>query len=472
MFKPKLIACLFFPDSIPVLSPLTKMKRLGLVIVTGSVLLWGTPSSGQSAGPSREVTLDDVIDIALAKSPDLRAAEREAEAAAKGHEAARGRYWPFAEIFGDWQYSGPNEVNKSRFFSNIGRMPQLAPTARGSRQFDNSVYAAGLRVTYPLYVGGRIVADVEANQLLTLLAREQLALSADELILNLSSTFYNALRFQENVKATEASVNALEEAQKNMRTRVEAGRAARVDLLKVNTRLAAVRQELTRVRNEVELAHAVLKTLMGLDVTEPLSVKGTLASEVMTLDLARDLSEAEARRPALQASHRAVEVQEQRVRAARGALLPSIALRAQYGAGGGAEGGGRSLQDLVAGVNISIPVFTGGQLTAQVAQEEAKLAKARAQFDKTRLDVQREVQTAHLDIRDAEDRIATARTVLEEAREVLRIEQLKGEVGRGIIENILDAQAAELQAETNYTRALADYNTALVARRKNIGRIR
>ncbi len=472
MFKPKAIVCLFVPDSVPVLSPPTKMNRLGLVMVTVSVLLWGSPSSGQSASPSREVTLDDVIDIALAKSPDLTAAEREAEAAAKGHEAARGRYWPFAEIFGDWQYSGPDEANKSRLLSNIARMPQLAPTARGNRQFDNSVYAAGLRVTYPLYVGGRIIADVEANRLLTLLAREQMVQTADELIFNLSGTFYNALRLKENVKATEASVNALEEAQKNMRNRVEGGRAARVDLLKINTRLAAVRQELTRVRNEVELAHTVLKTLMGLDVTEPLSVKGTLGSEGITLDLAQDLREAEARRPALQTSRRAVEVQEQRLRIAKGAQLPSIVLRSQYGGGGGAEDGGRSLQDFVAGVNISIPVFTGGQLTAQVAQEEAKLAKARAEFEKARLDVEREVLTAHLDIRDAEDRIATARAALGEAREVLRIEQLKSEVGRGIIEDLLDAQAAELQAETNYTRAFADYNTALVARRKAIGRIR
>ncbi|MBE0433860.1 TolC family protein [candidate division WOR-3 bacterium] len=420
------------------------------------------------------MTLDDVIEIALAKSPELLAAKYEAEAAAKGHEAARGRNWPFAEIFGDYQYSGPDKENKTRLFSNIGRMPQLAPTARGTGQFDNSVYAAGLRVTYPLYVGGRIVADIEASRVLTLLTREQVVQTADELIFNLSNTFYNALRFQNDVKATEANVTALEEAQKNMRSHVEVGRAARVDLLKVNTRLAAVKQELTQVRNKVELAYVILKTLMGLDLTEPFSVKakGALGHEAVTLDLAEDLREAESRRPALQASRRAVEAQEQRVQIAKGAHLPSIALRMQYVGGGGAESGGRSLQDFTAGMSISVPVFTGGQLTAHVAQEEAKLSKARADFNKSRLDVQREVQTAHLDISDSEERIATAQAALEDARETLRIEQLKTEVGRGIIENLLDAQAAELQAETNYTRALADYNTALVARRKAIGRIR
>lgn len=82
------------------------------------------------------------------------------------------------------------------------------------------------------------------------------------------------------------------------------------------------------------------------------------------------------------------------------------------------------------------------------------------------------MQTAHLALVESSERIRAAQVALEDAREALRVEQLKTQVGRGIVEDLLDAQAAELQAQTNYTRALADYNTALVARRKAIGRVR
>lgn len=453
-----------------------RARQVALLSLVTGVLLWAAPSHGQAPVPPREMTLDEVIDIALAKNAAVRAAEREADAAVKGHEAARGRLWPFADIFGDWQYSGPNEENKTRFLANIGRMPKLGPTLSdnlgGRREFDHNLYALGLRVTYPLYVGGRIVAEVEANRLLTLLSRERVAQTADELIFNLSSTLYNILRLQENVKATEASVKALEEAQKNIASLVEVGRAARVDLFKVNTRLAAVRQELIRVRNEVELGHAVLKTLMGIEVTEPLRVKGGLGAEAIPLDLIQDVREAERRQPELQVRRRAVEVQEQQVRITRGARFPSVNLRTQYAGGAGDTEFGQPVGDFFVGVNVSIPVFTGGQLTARVAQEEARLARAREEFEKVRLNIQLEVQSAHLQITEARERIATAQAALEEAREALRIEQLKSEVGKGIIEDLLDAQAAELQAETNYSRALADYNTALVARRKAVGRIR
>jgi outer membrane protein TolC len=447
------------------------MKRSGRVALLTAVLgvfLWVVPGYGQSPLPPRELTLDEVIDIALARNAGLRAAGREVEAAARGHAAARGRLWPFLDVFGDWQYSGPDEENKTRVLANIMRMPRL-----GDRpEFDHNLFAAGIRVTYPLYVGGRIVAEIEANRLLTLLARERLAQSADELIFNLSSTFYNILRLQENVKATEANVKALEEARKNIRSLVEVGRAPKVDLFKVNTRLAAVRQDLIKVRNEVALAHAVLKTLMGVEVTEPLSVRAALTADAIPLDLPPDLSEAERRRPELQALRRAVEVQEQQVRIARGARLPSVNLRTQYVGGAGNSNLGRPLDDFLVGVNVSIPVFTGGELTARIAREEARLARAQQDLEKARLDIQLDVQTAHLQIIESRERIATAQAALEEAREALRIEQLKTEVGRGIVEDLLDAQAAELQAETNHTRALADYNTALVARQKAIGRVR
>jgi outer membrane protein len=453
--------------------------KLAVLLAGLGILVAAGPGFAQPPA-QRELTLDEVIDLALAKNAALRAAEREVEAAARAHAASRGRLWPFADIFGDWQYSGPDEENKTRLLANIGRMPKLGPTLADNRpiagiprrEFDHNLYAVGVRVTYPLYVGGRIVAEIEANRLLTLLARERATQTADELIFNLSSTFYNILRLQENVRATEASVQALEEAQKNIRTLVEVGRLPRADLFKVNTRLAGVRQELIKVRNDVELAHAVLKTLMGLEVTEPLGVKGALRSEPAAVDLPLDLKEAERRRPELQAARRAVEVQEQRVRIARGARLPRVDLRTQYAGGAGESDFGQPLGDFVIGVNVSIPIFTGGLLTARIAEEEARLARAREAFEKARLDVQLDVQTAHLGIGESRERITAAQVALEDAREALRVEQLKTEVGRGIVEDLLDAQAAELQAETNYTRALADYNTALVARRKAIGRIR
>jgi len=128
--------------------------------------------------------------------------------------------------------------------------------------------------------------------------------------------------------------------------------------------------------------------------------------------------------------------------------------------------------DFTAGVNLTVPIFTGGVLTGRITQAEARLGRAREDLVRLKLDISQEVQAADLNSRETEERIKVAAAALDEARETLRVEQLKTEVGKGIIEDLLDAQAAELAAEFNHTRALAEYNTALVARKKAIGRIR
>jgi outer membrane protein len=72
-------------------------------------------------------------------------------------------------------------------------------------------------------------------------------------------------------------------------------------------------------------------------------------------------------------------------------------------------------------------------------------------------------------LKNAEERMRASESSIGYAREALRIEQEKQRYGRGIIENLLDAQAALLTAEARYYRALADYTTAIAAVTRETG---
>ena len=58
---------------------------------------------------------------------------------------------------------------------------------------------------------------------------------------------------------------------------------------------------------------------------------------------------------------------------------------------------------------------------------------------------------------------------IEQAEESLRIEREKYELGKGSITDVLDAQAALLEAQTVYYNALADYNSSVAQWRLAIG---
>lgn len=446
---------------------MSRVTLAALLTATLGVLLGALPSGGQAPVGQRELTLDEVIDIALARNPSLRAAERDVAAADAGIEIAKGATYGRADFFTGYLYGGFEDFNRRRLVPRT----RLLPTVAQDDIFASHTFSGGIGYSIPIYTGGRLTAEIEASRLSARLARERLQQTNDDLILNLSATFYTILRVREDIKATRGSLKALEEARKNIQSLVDVGRLPRVDLFKINTRLAAVRQELIRVENAFGVTHGVLNTLMGLDdVTQRLSLAGQLEYEPIPFDVNADIDEALKNRPEYRAAKLNVGIRDQEVRVARAARLPevSIGLR-QIGAG---NDRGSAVPDFSATANFTVPIFTGGVLTSRITQAEARLGRAREDLVRLKLDISQEVQTADLNSRETEERIKVAAAALDEARETLRVEQLKTEVGKGIIEDLLDAQAAELEAEFNHTRALAEYNTALVARKKAIGRVR
>jgi len=56
-----------------------------------------------------------------------------------------------------------------------------------------------------------------------------------------------------------------------------------------------------------------------------------------------------------------------------------------------------------------------------------------------------------------------------QAEESLQIEREKYDLGKKSITNVLDARSALVDSQTNYYRALADYNTALAQFRLAVG---
>ncbi|MBI2080551.1 MAG: TolC family protein [candidate division NC10 bacterium] len=443
------------------------------LLVLGLILGGGLPaSSAEEPRPTVSLTLKDIIRIALERNAGFRAAQLEVDASERGLDIARGRRLGRADLFGAYQYAGPDAENRRRAGALVGAMPLLRTGGmRPDQEFSHNTGAFGVRYRIPIYTGGRLAADVELNELATVFSRDRLQATRDDLVFNASSVYYTILRFREDIRATETSVRALEESRRVIEERVAVGREPKVTLLKINARLAAVQQDLIRVRNAFERAHGALNALMGAeDITAPVEVIGTLEYAPAPRILPESIAEGLERNPELRARRRAVEIQERRVRIAFAERLPDVSLGAAV-QGLASEGLGTNtlVPDATVDVRVSLPIFDGKVIRSRVEQERARLERARAEVEQLKREVALEVETAYLNIVSAEERIGATRAAIEEAREARRIEQLKQELGRGIIEDLLLAQAAELEAEENYFSALADYNIAGVALEKAIG---
>ena len=411
------------------------------------------------------LTLDRAIQIALANNPEIAATQWDLSAAASRLDAARANRWPTLSAEGSWQ----------RYLDAQRLIPASYNGEPGV--FDQEIYQGGLVVKLPLFTGGRITNEISAAELFVQSEEKRLARTREELIFNVSSIFYAMLGQREVIRSLEFSTDAMQEHHKQVSDLLTAQKAARVDLLRTEVRLADLHQSLVKEQNILAIEKRMLANLMGVDEeVEGITIDGTLFTEPALVRPVKDLiPTALKRRSDYLAAHARLEAQARRVDAARAGHWPTINLLGSYGVKGAPspEDEGRDTEPIGEvgniGIALTVPLFEGGRTVAQVRQERAALAAAQERLRKLELQIRQEVETAVLDIQSSSERIRATRQSIEQAQESLRIERMKYDLGSGSMTDVLDAQSALLQSETNFARALADHHIAIAKLRLATG---
>jgi outer membrane protein TolC len=239
---------------------------------------------------------------------------------------------------------------------------------------------------------------------------------------------------------------------------------AEVDLMRVKVRLADIKQQLIKERNRLAIQKRTLGTLLGIE-EESVRVAGQLEQPASVPATQPMTEKAMARRADYQAAAAAVEAGRHRIDTAKGARWPQIYAQGAYGGRYGIDadrpGGTNELEDVGSvGIVATIPLLDGGEIDADVLRQRFAVAKQRQQLRQQKLQIGLEVETAWRNIQSAVERIEATSAAVQQAKESLRIERQKYDEGEGTIVDVLDAQAALLEAQTNYYRALGDRDTA------------
>jgi len=175
------------------------------------------------------------------------------------------------------------------------------------------------------------------------------------------------------------------------------------------------------------------------------------------------------KRPDYQALIKKLKIAEERVGLARGRRWPALNVVGDFNERSGTDNDFK--ENWTLGLRLSMPIFDGGAISADVSRSKMELLKAKEDERALRLEITREVRDAHLSIENAADRINAASTAVESAKENLRIEQLKYKTGAGTSTDVIDAQNVLLRAETDYYQALYDKFIALASLRRAIGEV-
>ncbi len=422
-----------------------------------------TPSPAREENVSEALTLERSLEIALKNNPEVAATLWDVSAAgAKVDQAKAARL--------------PTLSYEANYLKYLNSRPLFEARYNNQRRLFTKQQTRGdVLLKLPLFTGGRIINEIKAAELIRLAEENRLSRTRDELVFNVSSTFYSLLSQEKVINSVRFSIQAMQEQRDKMAKMVEVAKAAPVDLLRTEVRLADLEQSLVKETNVLEIQKRILANLLGLDTeANRIKIKGQLAFEKVAYRAEQMVPKALESRPDFAAAKERLQSQARKVDVARAGHYPNVNLVGAYGYRGTGMMGVDDTRGPMAqnrgpfydddgsiGMVLTLPLFEGGRISAKVSEEISALAAAQERLRKLNLQIRQEVETAVLDVSSSTERVKALEKAIEQARESLRIETLKYNLGAGTVTDVLDAQAAQLVTETNYYRALADFRTAL-----------
>lgn len=399
---------------------------------------------------TQPITLEQAMELSYRNSPTLQTALLELERSQAALREAQAALNP--TVTTSATLTGQDGTSTSVTGSGVTTNEQLDVIASGQVEASYSVFTSGRREALIQAAEGQVrLSELEVERL-----REQLRLDT-------ANDYYDLQNAVEQIRINNAF---LEEATENLRTteiRQQVGVGTRFDVLRSEVQVANARQNLVQARNQRLIAQRQLARRLNLppslDVaTTPVAVEGS-----WPLSLEESIVQAFQNRAELEQQLVQREVSQDRQTAALAALGPQVSLFANYSLSNTLTRSTGTRDSYSVGARVSWTLFDGGVAAAQGDQQALNAEIAESQFADTRNTVRFEVEQAYYTLQSNQENINTAEIAVEQAREALRLAQLRRDAGVGTQLDVLSALSDLTEAEGNRISAILGYNRALVS---------
>lgn len=419
--------------------------RVQLTLALLGVLVVATVSVPQASAQAAPLTLDDCVRMALAAPSVVTVARLEQEIARNGRRVARAGFLPQGILSVDHSYNSP--------LSDAPGTPTFLPSD-AVRQFSTLA-----TVVESVDVSGRLRAEYARALANQDIAGANLEIAGRNLERGVAAAYYQLLLSRRIVGVLETTVEEAADFEDRVTLLVDAGEAARADLVKATAQAALFRRQLSVARLDTELANQLLAAFWTDDVTSRIEIVDVLDDEVPApLPAAEDelyLNRAEFR--LLDAEQRGFEADARRARAGR---MPDLQLAFQWGVDREVPGWSFSDRGYAVFASLNLNLFDFSRTSGQVRQAEDRADQVAATRAATTRQVSREYQSALARVRDIYEQISLARIQLTAAEEDLRLSRVRYDGGEGPALEVVNAQSQLSEARSAYYAAITGYLNA------------
>ena len=322
------------------------------------------------------------------------------------------------------------------------------------RSNTKNVYAGGIVVNQPIYMGGAIKAANDMAAIGEQVAQNNISLKRQLVLYGVDNAYWLAISLKKKEALAIRYRNLAQKLNEDVKKMIREGVATRADGLKVEVAVNTADMQIARIQSGVSLAKMALCELCGLDLNGDIQLSDERDADLPPTPStqfdnyiipASDSTRLNETRPELRLLQNAVDMSKQNTKLLRSLYLPHVLLTAGYSVSNPNlfNGFQKRFTDLWnIGVTVQVPVWTWGENKYKIRASRTATSIAQLEMDDVRKKIDLEIEQNRLRLKDANKQLATSHKNMAAAEENLRCANVGFKEGVMTVTEVMAAQTA------------------------------
>lgn len=434
-------------------------------------------------------SLQQCMDYALANQPTLAKAKLDKEIQFEVNKEVVAIARPQVSATGSMQYmfiipkqrSDANAFNFGDAFSffQIDTPAYIAYQQKPKQEYSEIQFGLPLSLSANLQVSQilfdpQVFVALKARESLNELAELNIKRTEEEIRVNVSKAYYNCIIAEKRKGLLDENIALVTKIENTTQKLFEAGFAEKIDVLRLTVQRNNLMTEKTKVDNLIRISYYLLKFQMGMPLDNAIALNDDLDAESLKKDLMLESDVAYDKRTEMQLLQMAKKLNGIDYERYQKSYLPTLAAIGQFGYATQTK----RIKEFatlpyfpsgVLGLSLNVPLYGGGARNAKMAQVQLNIQKNEEDIRSFQMAVDLEVSNARVSLRNNLLTLANQEENIKLAEKVYDISQKKYKEGLGTNIEIIQAQTALKEAQTNYISTLFETMISKIDLQKALG---
>lgn len=401
---------------------------------------------------SQLAAADDLLQVynmAVEKDPVLREAAAVRESRRESRPLAMAQLLPNVSASGDLNY---NNVNTH----------SLGDESYGTGSL-------GINLLQPIYRRDRFIRLEQADWQLELADAEYRAQEQD-LMLRVATAYFDILSAQEGVTFVRADKKAIARQLEQAKQRFEVGLIAITGVHEAQARYdQAVTDEIV-AQNELDNAWEDLRQILGIRPEALAGLKEKLELEPPTPAAIDEWSAfGLENNPAVKVASDATQIAQREIEVQNSGHYPSLDLVGRYSGSQTNQDNRFDVDNGNIGLQLNVPLYAGGGVTAATRQARADLIAAQERLDQARRSTDKAVRNAYRGVQASISAVRALEAAIVSTKSALEATTAGFEVGTRTLVDVLNSQRDYYRSQRDFARARYVYLVNMLRLRQAAG---